>query len=272
MAEKTKKPKSKARKIIEWVLFGIFGFACAVVLAANISAMVNKKKNYGQSIRFGVGSFVILTNSMEPEINQNDFILTYKEDVSKFADRLEKNEKIDVTFFNIDVGLSSFVPDTEEFKHGDRVVTSRVMTHRLREVHIDESLEFGQGRYIFVASGINTGGESSKEGQYQVFTESQYLGTVKSVNPAMGRFMNFLSSPIGLIVLLLIPAGYLIATSSIDIFKAVKAQEDEEATVSKAQVSQVDSDRLSKISDSERERLKNELLEEMIKEKKEGKK
>ena len=58
MAEKTKKPKSKARKIIEWVLFGIFGFACAVVLAANISAMVNKKKNYGQSIRFGesVGS------------------------------------------------------------------------------------------------------------------------------------------------------------------------------------------------------------------------
>ena len=69
MAEKTKKPKSKARKIIEWVLFGIFGFACAVVLAANISAMVNKKKNYGQSIRFGVGSFVILTNSMEPDIN-----------------------------------------------------------------------------------------------------------------------------------------------------------------------------------------------------------
>ena len=65
MAEKVKKEKSKARKIIERVLFGVFGVACAFVLAANVSAMINKKKNYGQSIRFGVGTFVILTNSKE---------------------------------------------------------------------------------------------------------------------------------------------------------------------------------------------------------------
>ena len=46
MAEKEKKPKSKARKIIEWVLFGIFGAGCALVLAANISGMLTKNKNY----------------------------------------------------------------------------------------------------------------------------------------------------------------------------------------------------------------------------------
>ena len=271
MAEKVKKEKSKARKIIEWVLFGVFGVACTFVLAANVSAMINKKKNYGQSIRFGVGTFVILTNSMEPEINPKDFIVTYKEDVTKFADRLANGETIDVTFFNMNAGKAGFEPDTEEFKHGDSVVSNMVMTHRLREAHVDEGIPYGEGRYIFVAAGINTGGESSKEGQYQVFTEVQYLGTVKSVNSAMGKVMNFISSPIGLIILLLVPAVYLIVVSSIDIFKAVKeSEEGEGANVLETNVT--DKDRLSKISNSERERLKNELLEEMIKEKKESKK
>ena len=271
MAEKVKKEKSRARKIIEWILFGVFGVACAFVLAANVSAMINKKKNYGQSIRFGVGTFVILTNSMEPEINPDDFIVTYKEDVTKFADRLAGGETIDVTFFNIDAGKNGFKPDTEEFKNGECINSGMVMTHRLREAHVDESVQYGEGRYIFVAAGINTGGESAKEGQYQVFTEVQYLGTVKSVNPAMGKVMNFISSPLGLIILLLVPAVYLIVVSSIDILKAVKeAEEGEGAKVSDTNVS--DKDRLNKISNSDRERLKNELLEEMIKEKKESKK
>lgn len=278
MAEKkVKKEKSKARKIIEWVLFGVFGAACAFVLAANVSAMINKKKNYGQSIRFGVGTFVILTDSMEPEIKPDDFIVTYKEDVKKFGERLEKGEIIDVTFANIDVGKNSFVPDTVEFKTGERVISQNIMTHRLREVHIDESVEFGEGRYIFVASGINITDEEtgevnwSRKGQYQVFTEVQYLGTVKSVNSFIGRFMNFISSPIGLIILLLVPAGYLIVASSIDIFKAVKEQEEGESIAS-GEAKPVDGDRLSKISDEERARLKNELLEQMINEKKGGKK
>lgn len=282
MAEKkVKKEKSKARKIIEWILFGVFGVACAFILAANVSAMVNKKKNYGQSLRFGVGTFVILTDSMKPEINPQDLIMTYKEDMDKVCNRLAKGETVDVTFFNIDVGLSSFEPDTEEFKKsngGQCVYSGTVMTHRLREAHVDENVEYGQGRYIFVAAGINimdeeTGKESySKKGQYQVFTEAQYLGTVKSVNPFLGKTMNFISSPIGLIILLLIPAAYLITVSSIDIFKAVKAQEENEANNQVSDTAVTDSDRLSKISNSDRERLKNELLEEMIKEKKENKK
>ena len=275
MAEKkVKKEKSKARKIIEWVLFGIFGAACALVLAANVSAMINKKKNYGQSIRFGVGSFIILTDSMEPEINKNDFIWTYKEDVTKFEERLQNGETIDVTFMNIQVSAPGFIPDTQDFKEEGHPTdaTNVPMTHRLREVHLNNDREFGDGRYIFVASGINIESDYyARKGQYQIFTEAQYLGTVKSVNPFMGRFMNFISSPIGLIILLLVPAGYLIVASSIDIFKAVKAQEEGESAPS-SEAKPVEGDRLSKISDKERDRLKNELLEQMINEKKEGKK
>lgn len=270
MAEKVKKPKSKARKIIEWVLFGLFGVAACFVLAANISAMIHKKENYGQSIRFGMGTFVILTTSMEPEIGKGTMIITMKEDVSEFNNRLQNGENIDITFANVDTKTGEFEPDSETFKHGTRVVTNQIMTHRLREVHINEEKEVGNGHYIFVASGINTQGEHSLEGQYQVFTEVQYLGTVRIVNSFLGKTMSFVSSPIGLIILLLIPAAYLITMSSIDIYKAVK--ESEEA--GEVEVHNVDptGDHLSAMSEEERQRLKNELLEEMLEEKRKGKK
>ena len=271
MAENEKKVKSKGRKIIEWILFGIFGVATAFLLAANVSGMIHKKENYGQSIRFGVGTFVILTDSMEPEIHKDDLIITYKEDVSKFSTLLEQGKTIDVTFANVDVNVPNFELDTEAFRTGSRVVSNEVMTHRLREVHINVEKNVGEGHYIFVASGINDQGYESRKGQYQVFTEKEYLGTVRSSNKALGRFMNFLSSAWGLIILLLIPGAYLIVVSSMDIYKAVKESENDEP-ISANNKSEVGGDHLSKISDKDRERLKNELLEEMLKEKKEGKK
>ena len=270
MAEKVKKPKSKARKIVEWVLFSIFGAACAFVLAANISAMIHKKENYGQSIRFGVGTFVILTDSMEPEINKNDLIITVKEKVDKFEERINNGEKIDVTFMNVNVDTTGLEPTTEVFKgHSPTNATNTPMTHRLREVHVNLDKEYGEGRYLFVASGINIGGyEAEREYQYQAFTEKEYLGTVRMVNPFMGKFMNFISSPFGLIILLLIPGGYLIVVSSLDIFKAVKEEEQN----SNENTVQLKGEHLSNLSEEERQRLKNELLEQMLEEKKGGKK
>ena len=264
MPEKVKKPKSKLRNIIEWILFGVFGVACLVVLAANVTGMVNKKKNYGQTLRFGYGTFIILTNSMEPDINVDDLIITKKEDCAKLKKRLDNNEYIVVTFFDEPSAVSSFEPDTEVFKKAGRPSdpTYSPMTHQLRELHIDESKKVGEGRYIFVTAGINTMGLNSREGQYQVFTEVQYLGTVKSKNAAMGKFTNFISSVWGLLILLLVPAGYLITVSAIDIMKALKAQEEQEA------IDQASGEHLSKISDKERERLKQELLEEIMKQKK----
>lgn len=268
--KRVKKEKSKARKIIEWVVFGLFGILFAFVLVGNISSMIHKDENYGQSIRYGFGTFVILTTSMEPDIPKDSAIITYKEDVSIFKDRLAKGEIVDVTFANIATGIE-FEPDTPEFKRangGQQIVSNQIMTHRLKEIHEDPSVPFGEGRFILITTGINNHGEYALIGQYQLFTEKQYLGTVKVVNTALGGFMNFVSSPFGLLVLLLIPAGYLIVVSSIDIFKAVK--EDENA--SQATNNNVSSERLSKISDKDKERLKKELLEEMMKAKKEEKK
>ena len=264
--KKVKKPKSKVRKILEWVLFGVFGVACAFIVAANIDGMVHKKENYGQSIRFGVGSFIVLTNSMEPKIKTDSAIITYKEDCKTFEKRLAKGETIDVTFFNCYVGIM-IEPDTEDFKgHSPTDATNLPMTHRLREVHVDESVAFGQGRYVFVASGINDQGELSKRGQYQIFTEKEYLGVVQMSNYVLGRVFNFMISVWGLLILLLVPATYLIVVSSIDIIRTVKEAEAEQEKVKEA-----GDQRLAAISEEDKARLKKELLEEMVKAKREEK-
>lgn len=265
--EKVKKPKSKARKIIEWVLFGVFGVLFAFVLAGNISGMIHKDENYGQQIRFGYGSFIVLTTSMEPEIKKDSAIITYKEKAESFIERFKNGETIDMTFMNIETYID-FEPDTPAFQRangGRAVVSNQVMTHRLREVHVDESIEYGNGRYIFVTAGINTGGDYSLEGQYQIFTEKQYLGIVKVSNAFLGKVFNAVASPIGLIILLLIPAGYLIVVSGIDIYRTLKTAEEKEEQSAKE-------GHLSKLNDEERARLKKELLDEMIKQKKGEKK
>ncbi len=270
--EKVKKPKSKVVKIIEWVLFVIFGGVFAFILAANISGMISKEKNFGQTIRFGVGNFIVLTDSMEPEYKVNTSIITYQESVESIEEKYNKGETIELTFMNRYCGIQLEDDDikTPQFKKangGQAVVTNYVMTHRLREIHIDPSKEVGSGRYIFITSGINVGGEASKEGQYQVFTEVEYLGVVKYNSVALGNFFGFISSPIGLIVLLLIPAGYLIVTSAIDIFKAMKEGEDDDTTNGGSNSKAVDD-----MSKEEKERLKQELLQEMLEKKKGGSK
>ena len=270
--EKGKKKKSKARKIVEWSLFGVFGVIFGVIIAGTISGLVHKDEYYGESIRFGIGTFVIQTSSMEPDIPTGAGVITYREDVNSFKTRLDSGETLDLTFKNVDdVNIpEEFEPTTPEFKYenGGRVVYSYMtMTHRLMEVHEYPTVAFGKGRYVFVTTGINNEGDFAKKGQYQVFNEKHYLGTVKVVSPFMGHAFNFITNPIGLIVLLLIPAGYLIVTSSIDIIKAMKESEAKE----EAAAATSGDDRLSNLSAEDRERLKREMLDQMLEEKRGGK-
>ena len=113
-SQKPKKKKSKARVIIEWVLFSVFGAIFAFVLAGNISGEIHKEENFGQSIRFGIGSFIILTNSMEPDIPKDSAILTYKEDVGKVYENYLAGITQDITFANINTGIA-FNPETPQY-------------------------------------------------------------------------------------------------------------------------------------------------------------
>ena len=110
-----KKEKSKARKIIEWILFGIFGVIFVTVLAGNISAMIHKEENFQQDLRFGLGSFVVQTDSMEPEYPVGTAIITYKDNAANIYRDYLAGKTVDLTFVNIDVNVN-YTVQTERFK------------------------------------------------------------------------------------------------------------------------------------------------------------
>ena len=262
--KKVKKPKSKARKIVEWILTGLFFIAFGLFAAGQIDGMVHKSENYGQTISFGFGSFVILTDSMEPEYMTDSAIITYREDIDtlhqRYLDSLEDESiTIDLTF--MDVCYNSYKPKKHPELVEQTTPTNAVMTHRLREMYVDESIEYGNGRYTFIVSGINVSEHQSQAGQYQVFTEKQYLGTVQANSKVLGGFYRFISSPWGLLVFLLIPAFYLVITSVLDIFSAMK---DDDENGEGGDDNKNTPSSLDELSDKDRERLKKELLEQML--------
>ena len=267
--KRVKKPKSKARKIIEWVFTGIFLALFAFLMVGQIDGMVHKNEHYGQQIRLGYATFVVQTDSMEPDYKVKSAIITFLDDADKIYERYQKKEKVDLTFMDVyQAPLNDNIP-------ADPTLTDRVhapselpiVTHRLREMHVNPGVEKGKGKYIFIVAGINTDGNLSKEGQYQAFTEKELLGRVVANSDFLGGVFGFVGSPFGLLVLLLIPAFYLIITSVIDIFKAYK--EPEEATEGGASPSNNNGKELN-LSEEDKKRLKAQLLEEMLNKKKGG--
>ena len=281
-----KKPKSKARKIIEWVLTGVFVALFAVVGIAQIDGLVHKKDHYNQTIRFGYGTFVVQTDSMERDANRkkvygvNSAIITYLDNADKiYKDYLAykgTDKHIDVTFYD---GYNAYTEYTEPLESPE--LTTRtplseypIITHRVREIHINESAKLGQGKYTFIVSGINPYSKNlGSDGttpvtinQYQVFTEKELLGRVVVGSAFLGGVFSFVSSVWGLLILLLIPAFYLVISSVIDIFKAYKEVEEPKEASNNGETT--NNSGTLELSEADKKRLKEELLEQMLNKKK----
>ncbi len=286
--KKEKKPKSKARKITEWVVTILFAALFVFFAAGQVTGMVNKSKNYGHTLTFNYGTFIIKTDSMEPEYAVKTAIITYKESCETIIKKFESGKKVDVSFACAYPSNASkydyndFRPDDISYggidyhlKGNDPVyprdargyiATNTVMTHRLIGYYVDPSKKAGEGKYTFVAAGINTEGSYSKEGQYQLLTENELLGIVKVNSRFLGGMFGFITSPWGLLVFLLIPAFYLVITSVLDIFKAIKDPDEDNENKSTSGDGSLDG-----LSDKDKERLKKEMLEEMLNRKGDGK-
>ena len=264
--KRVKKPKSKARKIVEWILTGIFVVLFGVIMAAQIDGWAHKGDHYNQQIRFGYATFVVQTDSMEPEYKVKSAIVTYLEDVDKIYERYQKKETIDLTFYDVyQAPLADNIPQDSSLT--DRVHAPNempIVTHRLREMYKNENVKKGEGKYIFICAGINTEGNLSKAGQYQAFTEKELLGRVVANSAFLGGVFGFVGSPLGLLVLLLIPAFYLVVTSVIDIFRAYKEPEEANAGASSNNSGALE------LSEEDKKRLKEQLLEEMLNKSKGG--
>ena len=258
--KKEKKPKSKVRSIIEWVLTGIFGVLFLICAIGNLDGMIHAKEHYRQSLRFGYGSFLVLTNSMEPKYKVNYALVTKYEDPESIYKKWQAGKTVDLTFWGLET--IKVTPNDTSLTKAAYPETPVAITHRLREVQIKENVAKGKGRYVFICSGINENAKNYKPYEYQAFTEKELLGVVKFGSPALGWVFRILSSPWGLLVFLLVPALYLVISSSLDILKALKDTDDEPAKASAGDGKTIES--LSQLSDEERKRLKEEMLKEMM--------
>ena len=264
MAKREKKPKSKARKIVEWVLTGLFILVFGFFGVMTIIAQATKGQNYGVPNYGGYQVMVILTDSMEPKYKVDSAVIVKKVKPSTLK------EGDDVTFMWDIYGNGDLMP----------------MTHRLTEINSYVEAD-GSTHYNFVAHGINTeskqcagdihGTETADcTNQHQSFNENLLLGKVVGHSMVLGGVFNFMTTPWGLLILLLIPAMYLIVSSGIDIVKATKSKEEEEEKLATEGANSGgdnphDSEnKLSQLSDEDKERLKKELLNQMLEERSKG--
>ena len=254
--KKPKKPKSKARKIIDWVITGVFA---ALIVGVGVIQIINKTSK--SQFVLGPQYQKVLTDSMSPVYKVNEIIVIEKTKPQDLFVRVnEKHQDVDLSF---------------KWDVGGKEVS---MTHRLISVTYSETPiidpETGVNvHYTFVAHGINKHSEFCKIGgeygdcttQTQEFHENAIIGRVTRKSPVM----TFATSIWGLLVLLLIPCMYLIVASVFDI---VKALDDKEETPAEGEVVGEASDRpkdpLAGLSEKEKEKLKKQMLDEMLGKKK----
>ena len=274
--KRVKRPKSKARKIIEWVLTGLFLAFFGVIMVGQVDGLIHRKEHYGQQIRLGYATFVVQTTSMEPEIKKGSAIVTYLYSAEDIYNKFNKGETVDLTFvdgYNVNDDTTKPLEEkNEQYTYRTSVDPSIPITHRLVEVHYYPNVALGQGRYVFITAGINNGDKAGTDAlgrvnQYQAFSEAQLLGQVVANSNFLGGCFKFIGSPFGLLALLMIPAFYLVITSVLDIFKAYKDPEEE--TVKEGGPSKEGTPSGNKeLSEEDKKRLKEELLKEMMNKKK----
>lgn len=254
--KKEKKPKSKARKIIEWTLTGIF----AALLVGVVVVQIINKTSKNQFV-LGPKYQKVLTDSMSPVYKVNDIIVIEKTNPQDLYVRVnEKHQDVDLSF---------------KWDIGGKEVS---MTHRLQSVTYSEVEQFDPLRgvnyhYTFVAHGINKTSEWCKgssgymdcTNQTQEFHEDAIIGRVTRKS----WVMTFATSIWGLLILLLVPCMYLIIASVLDIFKAL---DDKEPANAESEVvgeaSDKPKDPLAGLSEKEKEKLKKQMLDEMLGKKK----
>ncbi len=239
IVEKEKEKKPLWRRIVGWLMTAVVVGAVGFFAAFMINGQINKDKHYGVNMFLGTATLVVQTDSMEPLYPVGSAI--FVKDVEASTIQLED----DVTFFYETWGL--------------------VVTHRVSKIDIKED-----GKYYFTVHGINNdsqqcadtnGGERDCTDQTQYFSEDYLIGKVTGKSVAFGKLYSFFTTIWGLIILLAIPAGYLITTSVIDIVKAAKMEDEQEAKPAEAVAG------MEGLSPEDIARLKEEMLNEIIEQK-----
>lgn len=188
-AKTTFKEKLKlVSTIVSWVIFGIL-IICAILLVYYfVATKIYEKKGKGYEPAFFL--YTIISPSMVPSINVYDVVVNTKitspEDI-KVGDVITYNS----TDFTIGKSIS--------------------VTHRVQEIMIDS-----EGNYLYKTKGDNNMVADPVAVQY-----SNVTGKVLMKIPQLGRVQFFVASKAGWMLIVVVPALYVIIKDILKLLKVI---------------------------------------------------
>ena len=177
--------------IISWVMLVILVLIAAFLLYYFVSTKVYASK--GESFKPAVSLYTIVTQSMEPNINPYDVII----------DATVKNPE------NIKIG------DVITFVSTASISRNMIITHRVYDIKKEN------GEYYYYTKGDNNISPDLVPASY-----SNVLGKVLIRIPQLGRLQAFLSTKAGWLIVVVIPALFVIISDIVKMFRLGSAKKN----------------------------------------------
>lgn len=192
--------------VVSWTVFVLLVLIGICLIYYYISLKLYATKGEKYEPAFSV--YTIVSQSMEPTISVYDVIINTK------VNNIDDIEINDVITF-----ISTW-----------QVTYGMTITHRVVGTKI---LDDGSKCFI-------TRGDNNTQDDQACVKESNVIGVVKAVVPGLGKLQFFLSSGIGWLLVIIIPALYIIIKDIIKIIKMAKNKSTEKAKVKKKANEKID--------------------------------
>lgn len=223
----------------------VFGGLIALLLGFQIMGTISASSNFGVASFFGYQTLIVETDSMEPAIMINDAIVIKKVDLStiKASSSYDAHDGNVITFYRREDGL--------------------IVTHRVVEVLPQED-----GGFHFRTLGDNLQADTCPNNQCDPVLNRDYvygedvLGVVVGKSAFFGNIVNFMTKPLIVAIVAIVPLSYVFISSIIDIIKNSKMKE-EDFTSEELESFEIlkQQEKLKLLVAMEKEKLKMELAE-----------
>ncbi len=182
--------------VISWTIFVLLVIVGILLIYYYISLKLYETK--GQKYEPAFSVYTIVSPSMESTISVYDVIINTRVD-----------NKDDIEIGDVITFISTW-----------QVTYGMTITHRVVGVK-----ELDDGSRCFI-----TRGDNNTQDDQACVKESNVIGKVKAVIPGLGKLQFFLSSALGWVLIIIIPALYIIVK---DIIKIIKLAKDDDKGKSK---------------------------------------
>ncbi len=182
--------------IISWTIFVLLSIIGALLIYYFASSRLYVTKGDKYEPFFSV--YTIVSGSMEPTIKVYDVIINTK-----------VNDPKDIK-----------VNDVITFTSTSDISNGKTVTHRVIGIR-----EMDDGGTCYVTRGDNNTTEDPSCATY-----SNVIGKVSAVVPGLGKIQFFLASKFGWLLIIVVPALYIIVKDLLKLFKMSRNKEDEETT------------------------------------------